>query len=48
MSEGFVTQSKGQVLALTVLAWLSMLGLDFLLHGGLLAQLYWQPSSFLL
>jgi hypothetical protein len=48
LPEGFVTQSKGRVFALTVLAWLSMLGLDFLLHGGLLAALYRQPSPFLL
>lgn len=30
------------------LGWLSMLGFDFLLHAGLLAKLYFQPSPFLL
>lgn len=31
-----------------LLSWLSMLGVDFFLHGGLLAKLYVQPSPFLL
>lgn len=31
-----------------LLSWLSMLGADFFLHGGLLASLYIQPSPFLL
>jgi hypothetical protein len=30
----------------TLLTWLSMLGVDFLLHGGLLARFYVQPSPF--
>jgi hypothetical protein len=33
---------------IVVLSWLSMIGVDFLLHGGLLAKLYVQPSPFLL
>lgn len=33
---------------LVLLAWLAMLGFDFLLHGGLLAGLYAQESPFLL
>lgn len=40
-------QSKGRIVALTLIAWLSMLGVDFLVHGGLLADLYSQPSPFL-
>ncbi|MBI5291445.1 MAG: hypothetical protein HY872_06175 [Chloroflexi bacterium] len=40
--------SKQRVLLLTFIAWLSMLGFDFLLHAGLLAGLYVQPSPFLL
>lgn len=32
----------------TLLAWLSMIGFDFLIHGGLLASLYSAPSDFLL
>ena len=40
--------SKQHVLFLTFIAWLSMLGFDFLLHAGLLAKLYLQPSPFLL
>jgi hypothetical protein len=31
-----------------VLGWLSMLGVDFFLHGGLLARWYVEPSPFLL
>ncbi len=33
---------------LTLLAWLSMIGVDFFLHAGLLAPLYAAPSPFLL
>jgi carboxymethylenebutenolidase len=33
---------------LTLLAWLAMIGFDFLLHAGLLARLYLEPSRFLL
>ena len=43
-----MAHSKRYVLQLTLIAWLSMLGFDFLLHAGLLAELYLQPSSFLL
>ena len=43
-----MTHSKQHVLLLTFIAWLSMLGFDFLLHAGLLAELYLQPSPFLL
>jgi hypothetical protein len=32
---------------LTLLAWLSMIGLDFFLHAGVLARLYLEPSPFL-
>ena len=48
MQMGFMTQSKWRVLLLTFIAWLAMLGFDFLLHAGLLAALYLQPSPFLL
>ncbi len=47
MPSGFVTPSRGRVLALTLIAWLSMLGVDFLVHAGLLADLYRHPSPFL-
>jgi hypothetical protein len=40
--------SKRHVFLLTLMAWLTMLGFDFLWHGGLLAALYLQPSPFLL
>lgn len=40
--------SKRYILLLTLAAWLSMLGFDFFLHGGLLAGLYLQASPFLL
>jgi hypothetical protein len=33
---------------IAVLAWISMLGSDVLLHAGILARLYTQPSPFLL
>ncbi len=48
MRSGFVAPLAGRVVALTTIAWLSMLGVDFLVHGGLLAGLYSQPSPFLL
>ncbi len=43
-----MTHSKQHLLFLTLIAWLSMLGFDFLLHAGLLAKLYLEPSPFLL
>lgn len=48
MKDEFVAPSPGRASALTLLAWLAMLGVDFLVHGGLLAELYLQPSPFLL
>jgi len=43
-----MTPSKGQILLLILIAWLSMIGFDFFLHAGVLAKLYLQPSPFLL
>ncbi len=43
-----MSPSKWRVFLLTLIAWLAMLGFDFLLHAGLLAGLYLQPSPFLL
>ena len=40
--------SSRRLVTLGLLSWLSMLGVDFFLHGGLLAKLYIQPSPFLL
>ena len=40
--------SLGTTIKLTLLAWLSMIGLDFFLHAGVLAFLYVEPSPFLL
>lgn len=48
MRKESVTQSKRQIILLTLIAWLSMVGFDFFLHAGLLAKLYLQPSPFLL
>jgi hypothetical protein len=48
MRDRFVAPTAGRVVALTVIAWFSMLGVDFLVHGGFLAGLYHQPSTFLL
>lgn len=42
------TVSSGHVALLILLSWLSMLGVDFFLHGGLLAKFYIQPNPFLL
>lgn len=39
--------SKRRLILVTLIAWFSMLGFDFLLHAGVLAQLYEAPSSFL-
>lgn len=40
--------STRRLVGLCLLSWFAMLGLDFFLHGGLLAGLYVQPSPFLL
>ena len=37
-----------RIIAVGFLSWLTMLGVDFLIHGGLLAKLYTQSSPFLL
>ncbi|MFO7915373.1 MAG: hypothetical protein R6U43_06755 [Candidatus Krumholzibacteriales bacterium] len=37
-----------RVVGIVILAWIAIIGFDFLLHGGILAGLYFQPSSFLL
>jgi hypothetical protein len=41
-------RSRRRLVVICLLSWLSMLGVDFFLHGGLLAKLYAQPSPFLL
>jgi hypothetical protein len=40
--------SRKQLLFITLLSWLAMVGFDFLLHAGLLASLYLRASPFLL
>jgi hypothetical protein len=40
--------SRRRLMLIGLLSWLSMLGADFFLHGGLLAKVYVQPSPFLL
>jgi hypothetical protein len=40
--------STKRIIVLGSLAWLAMLGVDFFLHAGLLAQVYAQPGPFLL
>jgi len=37
-----------RLIGATFLAWIAVLGFDFLLHGGLLARIYAEPSPFLL
>lgn len=46
VSVEFPTRSRG--LILIGIAWLSMIGFDFFLHGGVLARWYVTPSPFLL
>lgn len=36
------------ILIIGLLSWLAMIGIDFFLHGGLLARFYIKPSPFLL
>lgn len=43
-----VNRSRRHLLFVGLLSWLSILGVDFFLHGGLLASLYVRPSPFLL
>jgi len=43
-----MTYSKRHLFLLTSIAWLAMLGFDFLLHATILAGLYLQPDPFLL
>ena len=43
-----VQRSPRRLVGVTLLAWFVVLGFDFLLHGGLLARLYAEPSPFLL
>lgn len=43
-----IAVSLKRVTLLVLLCWLSMIGFDFLLHGGILATFYVQPSPFLL
>ncbi len=47
MAHGVLTVRKRLVVA-TVLAWAASIGIDLLIHGGLLASLYMEPSPFLL
>ncbi len=43
-----VNRSRRRLVFVGFLSWLSILGIDFFLHGGLLASLYVRPSPFLL
>lgn len=43
-----MTPSTRRILGVGIICWLTMLGVDFLLHGGLLANIYAQESPFLL
>ncbi len=40
--------SARRLVGVILLAWFAVIGFDFLLHGGLLARLYAEPSPFLL
>lgn len=48
MSQQMPGVSTRRLVSIGLLSWLSMLGVDFFLHGGVLAGLYTQPSPFLL
>jgi hypothetical protein len=48
VSAGQVQPTLHRLGHIAVLAWISMLGSDVLLHAGILARLYTQPSPFLL
>ncbi len=48
MNQELPEHSRRRLVLVGLLSWLSMIGLDFFLHGGLLAKLYAQPSPFLL
>jgi hypothetical protein len=48
VSAGQVEPTLHRLGHIAVLAWISMLGTDVLLHAGILARLYTQPSPFLL
>ena len=48
MNQETSRHSPRRLVFIGLLSWLSMLGVDFTLHGGLLAELYAQPSPFLL
>ena len=37
-----------RLIGITVMSWLAMLGVDFLIHGGILGELYARSSPFLL
>ncbi len=43
-----VSPQLRRLIAIALLAWIAMIGLDFLIHAGLLARLYAEPSPFLL
>lgn len=40
--------TRQRLVGIVILAWIAIIGFDFLLHGGVLAGLYIQPSPFLL
>lgn len=42
------SEHSRRLISICLLGWFSMLGVDFFLHGGLMARVYQQPSSFLL
>ena len=47
-SPGAMVITARSISMVALLSWLSILGFDFLLHAGLLARLYVEPSPFLL
>ena len=48
MTQKVLNTRPRRLVSVALLSWLAMLGVDFFLHGGLLARLYVEPSPFLL
>jgi hypothetical protein len=46
MSQEMPEHPRRRLVLIGLLSWLSMLAVDFFLHGGLLAKLYVRPSPY--
>ena len=48
MSQNSSEHSRRRLVAIGLLSWLAVLGVDFFVHGGILASAYVEPGPFLL